>query len=212
MRELDIHRYTGRAYSAEEIISFSQNPRTHFPDVDKEMVFHKNVSHVQVSNLTQAEFDKFVLDYGRLYQSIYFFQNTQVKDLSVLTTLKKVEFLLFYNLRNAKSLWNMSGNDNLKGIFISESKRLCYDLSLLPTAPSLEEFVLFSNMDRRYTVKSLEPLKNCKNLKRIMLECNTEDHLFIPEKFSHFETFTYCVDGYRNDQCGLDKSMKGTLL
>lgn len=162
------------------------------------MQFHQNVSHVQVSNLTQHEFDEFVLKYGDSFKSIYFFQNTMVKDLSALEKLKNVEYLLFYNLRTAKSLWNMSSNNSLKGIFISESKKMCCDLSPLPTAPSLEEVLLFSTMDRKYTVKSLEPLKNCKNLKRVMLECNTEDHLFVPDDFSHLEVMKYRVDKHRN--------------
>ena len=198
MSEFNTHLYSGRAYSSEETISFSNSPHTHFADVDKEMQFHQNVSHVQVSNLTQAEFDKFVLEYGDNFKSIYFFQNTLVRDLSALEKLKNVEYLLFYNMRTAKSLWNMSNNHSLKGIFISASKKMCYNLSSLPDAPSLEEVLLFSTMDRKYTIKSLDPLKNCKNLKRVMLECNTEDHMFIPEDFLHLEVLKYRVDKHRN--------------
>ncbi len=198
MSQFISHLYSGRAYSSEEIISFSNNPLTHFADVDKEMQFHKDVSHVQLSNLTQSEFDKFVLEYGDNFKTIYFFQNTQVRDLSALGKLKNVEYLLFYNLRAAKSLWNMSNNNSLKGIFISASKKMCYDLSLLPTAPSLEEFLLFSTMDRKYIIKSLEPLKSCECLKRVMLECNTEDHLFVPNDLSHLEVLKYRVDEFRN--------------
>ena len=121
MSQFISHLYSGRAYSSEEIISFSNNPLMHFADVDKEMQFHKDVSHVQLSNLTQSEFDKFVLEYGDNFKTIYFFQNTQVRDLSALGKLKNVEYLLFYNLRAAKSLWNMSNNNRLKGIFISAS-------------------------------------------------------------------------------------------
>ena len=109
MSQFISHLYSGSAYSSEEI-SFSNNPLTHFADVDKEMQFHKDVSHVQLSNLTQSEFDKFVLEYGDNFKTIYFFQNTQVRDLSALGKLKNVEYLLFYNLRAAKALWNMSNN------------------------------------------------------------------------------------------------------
>ena len=138
MSQFITHLYSGRAYSSEEIISFSNSPLKHFADVDKEMQFHQDVSHIQVSNLTQAEFDKFVLEYGDNFKSIYFFQNTLVRDLSALEKLKNVEYLLFYNLRTAKSLWNMSNNHNLKGIFISASKKMCYDLSFISTSHSLE--------------------------------------------------------------------------
>lgn len=198
MSEFITHLYSGRAYSSEETISFSTCPLTHFADMDKEMQFHQDVSHVQVSNLTQSEFDKFVLEYGDNFKSIFFFQNTLVRDLSALEKLKKVEYLLFYNLRTAKSLWNMSNNHSLKGVFISASKKMCYDLSPLSTAPSLEEVLLFSTLDRKYTIKSLEPLKECKKLKRVMLECNTEDHLFVPDDFMHLEVLKYQVDKHRN--------------
>ncbi|MBR3973458.1 MAG: hypothetical protein IKJ99_05870 [Oscillospiraceae bacterium] len=198
MSEFKTQLYSGRVYSSEETISFSKSPLTHFADVDKEMQFHQNVSHVQVSNLTQSEFDKFVSEYGDRFKSIYFFQNTLVKDLSALGKLQNVEYLLFYNMRAAKSFWNMNNNHSLKGIFMSASKKMCYDLSPLPSAPSLEEVLLFGTMDRKYTVKSLGPLKDCENLKRVMLECNTEDHQFEPEDFLHLEVLKYRVDKHRN--------------
>ena len=115
MPEFDTFLYSSRAYSSEEIISFSQSPRTHFSDIDKEMQFHRNAAHVQVSCLTQAEFDAFILNYANHYKSIYFFQNTLVKDLSALAHLQNAEYLLFYNVR-ANSLWDMSSNSQLKGI------------------------------------------------------------------------------------------------
>ena len=197
MPEFDTFLYSSRAYSSEEIISFSQSPRTHFSDIDKEMQFHRNAAHVQVSCLTQAEFDAFILNYANHYKSIYFFQNTLVKDLSALAHLQNAEYLLFYNVR-ANSLWDMSSNSQLKGIYISDSKKLCYDLSFLPTAPALEEVVLLSSAYSKYTVKSLEPLKSCKKLKRAMLECITEDGLFAPEDFSHLEAIKYRVNKYHN--------------
>lgn len=121
-----------------------------------------------------------------------------MKDLSALENLRNVEYLLFYNMRAAGSLWNLTNNKSLKGIFFSNSKKLCYDLSPLSDAPVLEEVLLCGNLDRKYTVKSLEPLKKCKNLKRVMLYCNTEDRLFEPTDFSHLEVVKYWVDGLRN--------------
>ena len=58
------HSYSGRCYSAGESISFSQSPQTNLADVDKEMTYHLNVDHVQVSCLTQYEFDAFVTKYA----------------------------------------------------------------------------------------------------------------------------------------------------
>lgn len=198
MSEFATHLYSGRAYTSEEIISFSQSPTTHFAQIDKEMQFHEGVKHIQVSCLTQDEFDAFVRKYADNYESIYFFQNPKVKDLSSLACLRNVKYLLFYNFRVAKQLWDMSNNASLKGVLISESKGLIYDISAIANAPALEELLLFSNMDRKYTVKTLEPIMANKTLKRVMLECKTESGDFEPSEFSHLEVFKYRVDRHRN--------------
>lgn len=200
MSEFITHLYSGRAYASEEVISFSQSPLTHFADIDKEMQFHKGVKHIQVSCLTQAEFDIFVKDYADDYESIYFFQNPKVKDLSALAQLRNVQYLLFYNFRSAKLLWDMSQNVSLKGILISESKNLAYDISPIAKAPVLEEFLLFSNINRKYTVKTLEQMKASKSLKRVMLDCKTENGDFDPAEFSHLDVFQYRVDRCKNFQ------------
>ncbi|MGM9680163.1 MAG: hypothetical protein ACI3XR_01515 [Eubacteriales bacterium] len=162
------------------------------------MQYHKSVKHIQVSCLTQEEFDLFVREYADQYASIYFFQNSKVRDLSALSCLKNVEYLLFYNFRMAKQLWDMSQNIGLKGIFISESKNMVYDLSPIAKAPALEELLLFSNTDQKYVVRSLSPLNECRTLKRVMLECNTEQRDFDPADFRHLEVFKYRVDRHRN--------------
>lgn len=193
------HRYSGRCYSTDETISFSQSPKTNLADVDKEMTYHLDVDHVQVSCLTQAEFDAFVTKYADRYKSIYFFQNPKVKDLSALSQLKHVEYLLFYNLRAANGLWDMSGNTALKGLLLCEGcKNLISDLSPIAHAPALEELLVISPMDRKYTVRSLSPLLESRTLKRVMLDCNTETRDFDPTAFSHLEHFLYRVDRKRN--------------
>lgn len=195
MSQFLIHRYSGRCYSAEETISFSQSPQTSLADIDQEMAFHLNVDHVQVGNLTQSEFDTFVTKYADRYKSIYFFQNPKVKDLSTLSQLRNVEYLLFYNLRTANGLWDMSNNTALKGILLGEScKKLISDLSPIASAPALEELIVISPMDRKYIVRSLSPLLQCRTLKRVMLNCNTENRDFDPAVFSHLEHFIYSVD------------------
>lgn len=198
MSEFITQSFSGRAYTSEEIVSFSNCPLTHLADIEQEMHFHKRVAHVQVSSLTQEEFDLFVREYADNYESIYFFQNPQVKDLSALASLHNVQYLLFYNMRSAKMLWDMQDNVSLKGIFISESKKLVYDISPISKAPALEELLLFSNMNRKYTVQTLDPIKQNLSLKRVMLECRTEHSNFEPSEFSHLEIFKYRVDNQRN--------------
>ena len=125
MSEFELHKYSGMAYESEQIISFSDSPTTASPNIDEEMKYHTGVSAVKVCNLTQKEFDYFIEKYGDNFESIYFFHNTKVKDLSVLSKLKKVKYLLFYNVRGT-ALWDMSQNESLKGIMISDSKKMLY--------------------------------------------------------------------------------------
>lgn len=161
MSEFELHKYSGMAYESNQIITFSENLSIALPDIDEEMKFHTGVSAVKVCNLTQQEFDYFITNYGDNYESIYFFHNQKVKDLSALSKLKKVKYLLFFNVR-ATSLWDMSGNESLHGIMISDSKKMLYNLEQMQYAPNLEELLLFSAMFNKYSVKTIIPLKNCK--------------------------------------------------
>lgn len=197
MSEFELHKYTKMAYDAKQIISFSQSPSTALPNIDEEMKFHTGVSSVEVCNLTQKEFDYFISNYGDNYESIYFFHNKKVKDLTALSKLKKVKYLLFYNVRGT-ALWDMSKNEGLRGIMISESKKMLYDLEQLQYAPHLEELLLFSNTFSKYPVKTIMPLKNCKKLKRLFMEFNTEDQSFFPEEFDFIDEFKYQCDGKCN--------------
>lgn len=197
MSEFALHKYSGMAYESKQIITFSESPSLALADVDEEMKFHTGVSAVKVCNLTQKEFDYFIEKYGDNYESIYFFHNTKVKDLSALSKLKKVKYLLFYNVRGT-ALWDMRENESLKGIMISDSKKMLYDLEPLQYAPNLEELLLFSTMFNKYSVKSIDPLKKCRNLKRLFMLFNTEDKSFIPEEFDFLEKFQYQCDKKRN--------------
>ena len=197
MSEFELHKYSGMAYESNQIITFSENPSIALSDVDEEMKFHVGVSSIKVCNLTQEEFDYFITNYGDNYESIYFFHNQKVKDLSALSKLKKVKYLLFFNVR-ATALWDMSENENLKGIMISDSKKMLYNLEQMQYAPNLEELLLFSSMFNKYPVKTITPLKNCKKLKRLFMEFNTEDKSFLPEEFDFLDTFKYQCDRKKN--------------
>lgn len=197
MQEYELHKYSSMSYTSNQIITFSENSSRALPDIDEEMKFHIGVSSVQVINLTQKEFDYFVVNYGDHFESIYFFQNTKVKDLSALSLLKKVKYLLFYNVRGS-GLWDMHHNEGLLGIMISDSRKMLYDLEQLQHAPNLEELLLFSSTFNKYSVKTITPLKSCHKLKRLFMEFNTEDKSFVPEEFDFLDSFKYQCDRKRN--------------
>lgn len=197
MREFQLHKYSAMAYEKNQILSFSERPLTGMANVDEAMKSCTGVSSIQVSDLTQEEFDYFVQKYGDNFESIYFFQNRKVKDVSALSMLRKVKCLLFYNVGGA-GLWDMRQNENLKGVFISDSKRMLYDLGQLQYAPELEELILLSTTFCKYSVKTIDPLQHCKKLKRLFMDFNTEDNSFRPENFEFLDVFQYQCDKKRN--------------
>lgn len=197
MSEFELHKYSAMAYDDGQILSFDREKPVTLPDLHAQMKRCTGVSSVQVTNLTQEAFDEFISKYGDNFESIYFFHNTKVKDLSALSQLRKVKYLLFYNIRG-RALWDMGLNESLKGVMIRDSKKTLYDLGPLSTAPELEELILLSSMFQKYPVKAIAPLRNCKKLKRLFLEFNTEDKSFRPEDFQFLDVFQYQCDRKRN--------------
>ena len=65
MSKFELHQYSGKAYEAEQIITFSKNQSASLSDIDKEMQSHLGITAVEVSNLTQTEFDYFVSNYAQ---------------------------------------------------------------------------------------------------------------------------------------------------
>lgn len=198
MSKFELHRYSAMAYDDAQIISFDAEEPVTLSDLHEKMKHCTGISSVQVTNLTQEAFEEFIKKYGDNFESIYFFHNTKVKDLSALSQLKKVKYLLFFNIRG-QALWDMRLNESLKGIMICDSKRTLYDLEQLPSAPELEELILLSSIFQKYPVKTIAPLRNCKKLRRLFLEFNTEDKSFRPEDFAFLDVFQYQCDRKRND-------------
>ncbi len=192
----ELHAFSSRTYTAAECITFG-NKCLSLSVLDAEMQHHKGVSHIMVCDPTQEEFDQFVAQYADQYASIYFFHMRKVKDLSLLSTLQHVQWLLIHNA-HADALWDMQGNLALRGLMVSESKKTIYDLEPLVAAPSLDEVILLSSMDRKYTTRSLAPLLQCSHLRRVMIELNTESKDFRPEDYVHLDAFQYQVDRKRN--------------
>ena len=194
--EFILHQYTSRAYTAAESIDLG-DVRHSLSDLDEEMQYHTGAKHIQISNPSQEQFEHFVLRYADRYDTIYFFHGRRIRDLSALSGLKNVRCLLFYSC-GAQKLWDMRSNLSLRGLFISDSKRLIYDLQPLVNAPALEEVIQLLSMYSKYTVKSVEPLMACTTLKRAALEFNTENRDFDPSVFGNLEALDYQVDRKRN--------------
>lgn len=183
MSEFELHKYSAMAYDDGQILSFDREKPVTLPDLHAQMKRCTGVSSVQVTNLTQEAFDEFISKYGDNFESIYFFHNTKVKDLSALSQLRKVKYLLFYNIRG-RALWDMGLNESLKGVMIRDSKKTLYDLGPLSTAPELEELILLSSMFQKYPVKTIAPLRNCKKTQAVVPGIQHRGQKLPPRGFS----------------------------
>lgn len=178
--EWNVSKFSGHKYTSEQLLfhtRYSAKNKTFTKeDIDFEMQFHKNVSLIQVSGLNQESFDHLIDKYGYQFKSIYFFGCQNVKDLSALSKLQKIEYILFYWLRQSDKLWDMSNNHNLKGIQISGAKRIMLNLGLMASAPNLEEIRLNGGTEENHNIQDLNIFTECKNLKRLSLQGLTLTH------------------------------------
>jgi len=94
---------------------------------------------LQISGLKQDTFEYLIANYGDQFEAICFHKNKLVSDLSLLSDLQKLKYVYYYLNQKATSLWNMSKNDNLMGVCISNFSKL-QSIEPIKNAPNLEYF------------------------------------------------------------------------
>lgn len=142
------------------IIQNKNNQLTTTEDIDI-IKNYPNIDEIIVIGLNQECFEYFIKNYGQQFKVINFFRN-EFNDISLLSSLKKLEYIVLLENNNVTKLWNMTDNENLKGIAIYDYNSL-HDLDLINTATNnLIEFVFGQyNIINSY-VESLKPLRNLK--------------------------------------------------
>lgn len=129
-------------------------------DID-DIINHPEIDSVRIMGLKQDTFEYFIQKYGQQFKAIYFFKNKAIKDLSLLSTLEKVEFIGYFHNQGCDRLWDMSKNYALKGLSINDFSKL-RSIDDIATAPNLE-FLDFGNMVwSTLVLDSLKPLTNTK--------------------------------------------------
>lgn len=170
--EWNVSKFSGHQYTAEQLLfntrRTTKNGTMTRDDIDFEM-HHKSTSIIQVSGLTQESFDYFINSYGEQFKSIYFFGCKEIKDLSVLSQLHKLEYILFYWIRQADVLWDMSRNDNLRGLQINDASKIMRNLGMIASAPKLEEIRLGGSIETNQKIQALDIFSECEKLKRLSL-------------------------------------------
>lgn len=168
MREWLIDQYTKvNAYSGDESL-FPENMNVSGgiitnEDIDK-LKDRPHIKAIDISGLRQDTFDYFIDRYGQQFEIISFWKCPLITDLSKLSALSNLKCVVFFWNQRAETLWDMSGNHSLRGVFLNDFSRL-HNLDDLCSAPMLEELHFGDAVWDGLVLNSLKPLQNCRNLK-----------------------------------------------
>ena len=138
-------------------------------DVDYEMSFPKDKHYLQICGMNQESLEYFVEKYAETYEELDFFKCQLISDFSPLAKLKNLKSVdIYWNIRS-DGLWDMSNNDSLTHLQISDSKIITRNLKLLNTAKSLTNLKLLGGMDEKYPLEDLSVFANMVSLECLSL-------------------------------------------
>lgn len=125
-------------------------------DID-ELASHPRADRVAISGLRQDTFEYFIRTYGPQLKAILFFKDKLVEDWSLLGTLPQLEYVYWFANQRVDRLWDMSENQSLKGLFISNFSRL-HSIEGIERAGALRYFSIGNAIWPTMVVESLMPL------------------------------------------------------
>ncbi len=128
----------------------------------------KDVEHLYIINIKQAEFDYLTKKYASRFEFIYFY-NMKVSDLSGLSRLKNLKYLALVCNTKAERLWDVKENVSLHELYISDFPKLG-TLEQLEGAESIRNLDLSGGIWNTLKVDSLKPLEKLKHLKVLSLQ------------------------------------------
>ncbi len=138
-------------------------------DVEYEMSFPKDKRILEICGMNQESFEYFVDNYGETYESLYFFKCQLISDFSPLSKLKNLKAVrIFWNIRS-DGLWDMSENDSLTHLKISDSKIITRNLQMLKTGKSLKNVAIIGGMFEKYPLENLSVFENMPSLECLSL-------------------------------------------
>ena len=137
-------------------------------EIDFEMSFPKRKDRMKLSWLTQEGLEHFVRQYGADYEVLYIANSPGVRDLSPLGDLPGLKAVALDYCRGLDRLWDMSRNEALRVMSISECKKLIQAPQMLQTSKTLEE-IRFWGPDGGYKMESMECFRDMRSLRRIDL-------------------------------------------
>lgn len=130
---------------------------------------YPDITGISISGLKQDTFEYFIQTYGSQFKIIRFWKCPLVEDLSYLSELRQIEIITWYWNQRVNKFWDLSGNNNLKGIALSDFSRL-HSFSGIEKGEALEAFSFGDAVWTKAIIDSLEPLYNCKSLSWLRID------------------------------------------
>ncbi|MBQ8447958.1 MAG: hypothetical protein IJX27_03380 [Clostridia bacterium] len=138
-------------------------------DIDYEMSQGKDKRILEICGMNQESLEYFVDKYGQTYESLYFFKCQLISDFSPLAKLKNLKAVrIYWNIRSG-GLWDMSENESLTHLVISDSKIITRNLKLLKTGKNLKYVKLMGGMFEKYPLNDLLVFENMPSLESLSL-------------------------------------------
>ncbi len=162
---LKIYKYFHRNINGEsdEFVTFnggSELSKSALGDKAKEIV---------LNHVSQEELDTIIDFFPNTCEFLHILHSPRVNSFSKLSSLNKVKYIAITWNNAAESLWDMSTNSCLEGVWLEDFSKLV-ELDYLMTSSSLEELAICKDEGKKFKIASLTPLTKTIGLKRIMLK------------------------------------------
>jgi hypothetical protein len=125
-----------------------------------------SITEISISGLTQDTFEYFIENYGNQFKAITFWKCPLVADLSMMSSLDKVEYIVYFWNQRAEKLWDFSKTKSLKGFRYDDFTRM-HDASEISKSPFLEELHFGNRVWDTYVLNTLHPIKACTSLRSL---------------------------------------------
>lgn len=155
---------------------------------------------ITISGLKQDTFEYFIIHYGKQFKAIRFFKNKLVNDWSSLGTLENLEFIYYFFNQRITSLWDMSRNTHLKGIYLNDFSRL-KSLNGIQRAINLECFGIGNAVWDKCVIDSFDCFTNT-SIKHLFFggkDIVDKDLSFL-SKMDQLEVFDFPTNLYTSQQ------------
>ncbi len=170
-----------------------------YEEIDK-ISEYQDTNKLMISGLKQDAFEYFIRTQGHKFKKIMFWKNKLVEDWSILSTLREVKFIGFFHNQRITRLWDMSENNSLEGLYISDFTRL-KTLDGIQRAPRLERLYFGDAVWSTSVLNDLKALENSK-LKEFHFDGKhiKEEDITIYTKMLNLEILNFPSNLYNTEQ------------